>query len=346
MSYEARSKWFLLCVFRADTAEERLLRMKKYYEFMLAEKTKPRLLQDLEDLAAYSVATIAAPTTPKISSPEQSKKKKASLGTMPNEMLDRIYDCLFLLESTEKIYSIADLPCLIVCHRFLDVGIRNLLRNQLFVLTSSERDAYCHALCTEEVAPPNPPEFSIGRCEIARYPETSEFKQTGGLLCLRSLLRLLPLMSISDPLSHITRLRVNIDIPTLKLEPIEPSVAAGPGMTVHERLCTYPQDFSSVPYEEKLEWYFADFTVDKAHYHMDILTKLPFKKLRTLELHFGNLDERNKREPAALLMRWIGWFLWHTRIRDRAVEVVVVDEHPELKAWLEDVIQNGGPAKE
>jgi len=265
---------------------------------------------------------------------------------MPNEVLDRIYDCLFLLESTERVYNIANLPCLTVCHRFLDVGIRNLLRNQRFVLSSRERDAYPHAVCTEEVTPPNPPEFSIGPTEITKYPETSEFKQTGGLLDLRSLLRLLPLMSIHDPLAHITKLRVNIDIPILILEPIEPSIAAGPGTTVHKRLCTYPQDFSAVPYKEKVKWYFADVTVDKAHYHMDILTKLPFTKLRTLELHFGNLDEQSKSPPPRLLGRWIGWFLWGIKIRDMAKEVVVVDEDPELKAWLEDCIQTGGLGKD
>ncbi|KAJ9664619.1 hypothetical protein H2201_005131 [Coniosporium apollinis] len=256
---------------------------------------------------------------------EQAIKQKKSILSLPNEILDPIFD--LVLFSTKlgrrgrksaafyKIHRLQWIPLLLVSHRFFELGIRHLLTNDLFVFESLKDDRASRADITNIEWLPGPKLVAPDKFYPVKRPLGDSFRQLDGILLLSSL----PNMSfrpIPDPLPLVTKLRIEIELPAIQMYSLSPLLFGD--------YVTHPFLQDSTSAAEVKKWFEAELAPQKAEYHLGILADLPFKNLKFLHLH-ANISGWWIIRPECWEAQagWIGQYLFKIKILDRATTVKV-----------------------
>lgn len=271
-------------------------------------------------------------------------QRKAFLTSMPNEILDRIFSCLFNIESTSDsrtphLHRMHELPALLVCGRFLQVGLRSLLNTVEFRFISAEYDHVFYADCNSLPWPMTqtlPARIHL----IARpRPFLSRFDQTGGVLSLESLIRS-PCVFFPNTLFLITNLQIDIEIPTINMKSRSSINPTGVNVPWEARRVSHPHWFDdSRP--EIFDWLPAELTAEKADYHMGVLRDLPFENLHSLKLGFGRSLHTTDRQNNVFMAIWIGEHLQLVDLKSRARRIAFPSELPMISRILEAEVYGG-----
>ncbi|KAJ9634630.1 hypothetical protein H2199_008915 [Coniosporium tulheliwenetii] len=310
---------------RATTPARRRAEMVLYYQRMLADKRRSPLLEDLRNLSAGIAALSTSRQNMLANTANAIVPQTSRLLSLPAETLDRIFEFIFANPLLE-VRHLKDVSGLLVCRGLLEFGLQHLLSQEI-VYHSSEMD---------------------GRCEMTGtyiwWPQAAApfyGNVTYKYISSPNLSTLPPSSYLTDPLTYIKNVRIDLELPPIVHELGPSTYQAAPGTSYRNLKLTHPHLPSDAGLDMRVPWFQADTLLEKAEYHLGVLRDLPFKNLHTLRLGFGNLRARNAPDCAWLWVICIAKYLRSIRIDRKAEKIVFEDEDRDVVRVITVLVDTG-----
>lgn len=248
---------------------------------------------------------------------------KASLLSLPNELIDRIFDHLPR--------EMGCFPALRVCRRFLHIGLRHVLHRDVFTFTSAEYDYTFSGSSRRVLRPMRPNLPDHVQLSVSRQPNRRKF-ETNGRTLLDTIIKSHCAFAF-DPMAFITKIHIVFHLPELRLYARLPRVPTRSGLTRRERWLYLMTDHTR---DQAIERLLSEVPHQRAELHFGCLRVLPlaFKNLRLVQLSFYRRElSWYPADYGFAYAVWIGRYL-HIKIK----KIVKTVEFPKEWELISDVL--------